>query len=430
MRDLGNERAEVVARLQQFNFEPVNAEGWAPTGSRPWDRILQEITSSNVFLLLVGERYGFIPKNGPMAEAGKSVTHLEYLEARRAGLPILPFFKDLAYDADRESDDARLRDSFRTEVADWEGGQVIGRFDLARDLCDAVGRSLVELLSEEFQNRIRKRAAEADAAAEAMPDDAPEQEPDLPPALIHQVRSRAAVLFAGAGVSLDAGYPAAAAWGEFLMQRIRQQIGDYDVPATADNVRRIAGDLELVAGRAALLQAVRRLMTPPQMVDVTAGHRTAVRLFDRIITSNFDNMFEAASQQDQRGHAVVQSTIAGPLPDGRCIIKMHGSLYEPDTMILTEEQANLTTTARQGLCDAILGLFSGHPVVVIGSSLRDPTTANLFSRAVGPLSGYYVDRALSPAALLNARRWNLQPIRATAAGFFRALEASLGSAIG
>ena len=51
MKDLANERDAVVRKIAAFNFEPVNAEGWLPNGSKSWDRIYQEVLSSHLFVL-------------------------------------------------------------------------------------------------------------------------------------------------------------------------------------------------------------------------------------------------------------------------------------------------------------------------------------------------------------------------------------------
>src|SRR4051812_46430782 len=95
MKDLKNERSEVVSRVGRLNFEPVNAEGWPPTGSRAWDRIEQEMQSCHLFVLILGDSYGWTPDGGPGAEDGLSVTHMEARKARELGLPILPFLKRL-----------------------------------------------------------------------------------------------------------------------------------------------------------------------------------------------------------------------------------------------------------------------------------------------------------------------------------------------
>ncbi|NEJ01295.1 DUF4062 domain-containing protein [Rhizobium ruizarguesonis] len=59
-----------------------------------------EIENSHIFLLLMGDRYGWIPTGGPGGTLGKSVTHLETKLAKTSGIPILPFVKRLKYGAD------------------------------------------------------------------------------------------------------------------------------------------------------------------------------------------------------------------------------------------------------------------------------------------------------------------------------------------
>jgi Domain of unknown function (DUF4062) len=55
MKDLRNERAEVVNGLGEFGFEPVHTENWLPSGTASWNRIENEIASSDVFVLILGE---------------------------------------------------------------------------------------------------------------------------------------------------------------------------------------------------------------------------------------------------------------------------------------------------------------------------------------------------------------------------------------
>src|SRR5215213_1406742 len=136
--DLENERNQVVTRVRQLNFEPVNAEGWVTTGTPPWERIRQELESCHLFVLLLGKRYGYIPTHGPGAADGLSVTHMETRQARELGLPVLPFLKRLKYGSEPDE----RRDRFREEVSDWAAGGVVNEFDLADDLADKVAASL------------------------------------------------------------------------------------------------------------------------------------------------------------------------------------------------------------------------------------------------------------------------------------------------
>jgi hypothetical protein len=113
MEDLVNERLAVCLKLRELNFEPVNAENWLPNGENSWDRICGKIRSSDLVVLLLGERYGWIPQEGPKGGLGKSVTHLEFEEARQRHLTILPFAKRLKYSSKPPTDDEQKRNEFR-----------------------------------------------------------------------------------------------------------------------------------------------------------------------------------------------------------------------------------------------------------------------------------------------------------------------------
>jgi len=95
MKDMRNERFAVLERLMSFNFEAVNAEGWKPDGTKSWARIQSEIESSDIFVLILGSSYGWIPKTGPKGGLGLSVTHLELKQAQVLDIPVLPFLKRL-----------------------------------------------------------------------------------------------------------------------------------------------------------------------------------------------------------------------------------------------------------------------------------------------------------------------------------------------
>src|SRR5262249_10426516 len=57
---------------------------------------LEELASSDLYLLLVAWRYGYVPPGADL-----SVTHEEYRAARRLGLPCFVFLADPATDADQ-----------------------------------------------------------------------------------------------------------------------------------------------------------------------------------------------------------------------------------------------------------------------------------------------------------------------------------------
>lgn len=427
MKDLANERRAIERQLTAFNIEPVNAESWLPDGTKSWERIEKEIRASDVFVLIVGERYGWIPEAGPGSGSGRSVTHLEFEAACRLKLPVLPFLKELSYETEKSSDDAILRDKFRAEITAWDDGQFIAKFEDAFDLADKVGLAVIELLTSRFQReQIRLRAPAVSAAAHDLEGERgrlpPPATPVLPPRLIQAVASRDAVLFAGSGVSLAAGLPSAAFFAQSLVKIVRESVPGYEANPVGSAFAGVATDVEGLAGRPGLVSAVADLVRSPQGLSPTRAHVAAVKLFNLILTTNYDMLFEEADRLDGSGRLVISSEIDDVALPERAIVNIHGRADTPESLVLTEREILLMDQERPHLWRALRDLLSRKIVVVVGSSLRDPSIVRLFSAAGPSVSGYFVVPEFWETTVARLRGWNLECIRSDADSFFGALE--------
>jgi NAD-dependent SIR2 family protein deacetylase len=426
MKDLANERLVVCQKLASFNFEPVNAENLGPSGGNSWERIQPEIASCDAMVLLLGERYGWIPKVGPGADLKLSVTELEVSEARKLGIPILPFEKRLDEDADRASEDSKKRDDFRKRIKDWDNpGLFVQSFDLAPDLAEKVGRAVIDMLTDKFQREL------ISARADAVTGSAENQQPPLPnrpailpsisPKLREAVQTRTAVLFAGAGISMSAGFPSAAAFAQRFVQLIEEKQPAYSVSPAASAFAAIATDLENLRGRQYVTDAIRVLMEPPQNPQPTLSHQYAVRFFSRIVTTNYDTLFERAAQAQGLQLDVLLTEIATNVLSDSVIVKLHGSCDTPESLMVDERDIILFDQIRPHLWSAVQRLLREQTVVIIGSSLRDPSVLRLFAGAGNRPCGYFVSPSISPSEHARLSHWNLECIEATSDEFMAAL---------
>jgi len=426
MKDLANERDAVVRKIADFNFEPVNAEGWFPNGSKSWDRIQQELLSSHLCILIVGDRYGWVPDEGPGAAQGLSVTHMEANQARAADIPILPFLKELEYEADRESEDAKKRDAFRTEVGHWGSGAFVGKFRLASDLSDSVGAALVGVLSESYLNReVEQRSKRTQPVPEeAFSGTGPIS---IEPTLLDLVRDGQAVLLAGAGMSLRAGFPSAQALVEVLAANVLQRHDDLSGTAFRGSFQEVAENFALAYGHQALVHVVLKALSAPQGVRPTRAHRLSVRLFRTLLTTNFDGLFEAACEEAGISYAVV--TQDADLPDstsGTLIVKLDGSMSVPDSLVLTAEDAVGSRATRPRLWKFLSSLMSTHSIVVVGHSLRDSNARELLALRRFNLPGYVVAREMGSFDELRYRARGLRSVKADAESFLEKLAGGIG----
>ena len=92
MVDLANERLAIAQSLERLGvFQVVRAEG-LPAFEDPSQRVcLEEAAGADAVVLLVGDRYGYVPPTDN--PEGLSVTHLEYRQARAAGRPVFAFVR-------------------------------------------------------------------------------------------------------------------------------------------------------------------------------------------------------------------------------------------------------------------------------------------------------------------------------------------------
>jgi hypothetical protein len=430
MKDLANERAAVRRRLEEFNFEPVNAENLGPTGANSWDRLAPEIQSCDLLVLLMGERYGWIPPTGPEAQLKRAITEREVDEAKRWGIPVLPFLKRLDDDADRTSDDAKKRDEFRTRIKDSDSGQFIQWFNLAADLEQVVGRAVIGLLSDEYQKRrIAERAPQATRSAEQL--SSPVQfarsleKLILPPRLLEAVREHRAVLFAGSGISLAAGLPSTAAFSERLAQLVREAEPEYAFSPAASAFAAIATDLETLRDRRFVTDAVRDLVQPPQNPGPTVAHLHAVRLFPQIITTNLDRLFERAAQEQQLNTAEIAGAFTGTILPERTIVKFHGSFDRPESLVITERDIAMLDKDQSRLWSAVVQVLREKTVIVVGSSLRDPSIVRLFAETGDRMNGFMVSPAMLPSTVARVRKWGLECIESRSDDFLVALAESV-----
>jgi hypothetical protein len=411
MEDLQNERWAVVQRLETLGFEAVHAETMSPTGKTSWDMIEQRMKECHVFLLILGESYGFEPPAGYGAAEEKSVTHLEFDCAKKLGLPVLPFLKRLSY---KTRKDAR-RDALWSEVSDWDSGQSRQEFNLANDLADGVAKAIVGLLTD---NMLAQRVHDRDQLMASQTAVAP-----VPSATQTFGPSNDKwVLVAGAGLSIAAGYPTApvlmSAMGLKLWPRI-----DSQALVSRHSFSALATFYERRLGRESLVDLVRQLIITPQRIAPTAAHLNAVTKFKTIVTTNFDTLFEMACMEQNIPHYVVtpSTTQVSAASGSVAIHKLSGTIADPGSLLLTLKDLD-RAVSNDLLFGVVQTLLTTRGVVVIGHSLRDEHIQALLTNRSRDCDGLYVNPFLDPVDEITLEAFQLKGIKETADSFLSRFE--------
>ncbi len=100
LMDLKKERQDLRAALSKSNFIVEGMENFPATNMREWKIIKERIDKSDIFVLIIGDKYGSIAENAKGLESNLladdeiiSFTHLEFRYAKQSGIPILAFIK-------------------------------------------------------------------------------------------------------------------------------------------------------------------------------------------------------------------------------------------------------------------------------------------------------------------------------------------------
>lgn len=157
-------RAAAKRAIETVDALPVMCETF---GARPYSSeraCLTEIEASGVFVLVLGERFGFEPT------PGVSVTQQEFRHACERGIPVLVFVRDAPMEP------AQI--AFRQEVEAFHGGFSRELFSSPDELKDKIVQTLLRL--ERSRNAMPQAEFEA-RLAKVLPDSASQYQPSYDP---------------------------------------------------------------------------------------------------------------------------------------------------------------------------------------------------------------------------------------------------------
>jgi hypothetical protein len=116
--DLKDYREAVYRILRMLRHDVIAMEDYVATDRRPLDKCLDDVKSCDIYVGVIGWRYGFIPDQDNPEQ--KSITEREYRQAGDSGIARLMFLVE---------DDAPWPDEYRDSVTgDGDGGQRISVF--------------------------------------------------------------------------------------------------------------------------------------------------------------------------------------------------------------------------------------------------------------------------------------------------------------
>lgn len=122
------ERQAAESAVKSLGLIPIMAEQFGAQPLSPRQACLQGVKKSDLFLTILGNRYG------NEADSGKSPCEEEFNEARLMGLPIFIFIKNCKRDEKQEA--------FKERITSYEEGYFVRFFDSTDNLFRQITESL------------------------------------------------------------------------------------------------------------------------------------------------------------------------------------------------------------------------------------------------------------------------------------------------
>jgi energy-coupling factor transporter ATP-binding protein EcfA2 len=198
---------------------------------------------------------------------------------------------------------------------------------------------------------------------------------EISPALIESFVEGRLLLFAGAGISLGSGLPT----GRDLAFQMQNELfkSKFDAlrpsPESPLALELAAQRYQVAFGRQRLNEFLLKIFQKDGLAP-NEGHKSAARLFRRILTTNFDSLLEDAVKEQVRHPIVVIRDLHLPntsIPDRTIIYKLHGDISTPDRIVITQRDYTRVPLT-PGIESELKSLLLTQGLIFVGYSLGDP----------------------------------------------------------
>lgn len=194
--------------------------------------------------------------------------------------------------------------------------------------------------------------------------------------LVEQFARGNGVIFVGAGLSQGAGLPG---WADL----VRELASELDGCPTDVDYREIAQYYDIEHSRQRLVQRLRDQLDTLK-VSPTSVHAELVKLSVPIIfTTNYDDLLEQALRAAKCPYTPVvgNADISFWSVDRLQLVKLHGDLNQPESIIITTEDYDRFASSRKSLADILKVILQTKTVLFLGYSATDPDLRLILTQA-------------------------------------------------
>lgn len=208
--------------------------------------------------------------------------------------------------------------------------------------------------------------------------------------LFELIRKEEVVVWAGAGMSLYAGYPTGANLRDKLYSNLTKAeqsciSANMNLPDMAEEIFRIKG-----GNKNFLISFLSREYRKTSKSNVWHKKIASIPHFKAIVTTNYDKLFEDSYKE--KGHVIIDpKNISYSNNHQVPIYKVHGDLSFPDSIILTNSDYNnffKNNIGYNSIWTSVKSLFYNKHVLFLGYSLEDPNVSVIYDKLLDELGDH------------------------------------------
>lgn len=215
---------------------------------------------------------------------------------------------------------------------------------------------------------------------------------NIPKNLIEKLQDNNVVLFLGAGLSINAGYPS---W-KGLIKTILENLGDKEqkkegyLNALNEDILspiEVLGKIEPLKDYA--IEIFDKELRKYNHCSPTTIHEKVGKLTSKIITTNYDCLLESSNNDFEKVIYSNKYKVAKISEYEKYIFKIHGDINEPDKCILfPKEYEELYSKEEKTSVFELKKIISDKSILFIGFSLDDPYIKFIFDFVTNLYSGF------------------------------------------
>ncbi len=215
---------------------------------------------------------------------------------------------------------------------------------------------------------------------------------NIPKSLIEKINKKQIVIFAGAGLSMNAGLPS---WKELIIS-ILEEITEkepksekYKVALNDEIMEPLDVLNKIEVHKEYAIEALEKKIRSYDGNKPTTIHKLLSQISTKIITTNYDCLLETQFQDFEKIQYNNTFKVSKISEYEKYIFKIHGDIHEPDKCVLFPSQyEKLYNEKEQSSVFELKKIISDKSILFIGFSLSDPNINYVFDFITNLYSGF------------------------------------------